>query len=287
MELTSKPMLAVDCRNTLGEGVVWSEARNSVFWTDIEGRQLWEYSPQSGVSKSRAMPSRLCAFMFRDKNTLLAAFDKYVALYSLNDSKVTHLFDFEPDNPHSRMNDGKCDPYGNFIVGGINESDDDAFRSSVIKIDPDFNITTLLTNVTCSNSICFSPDGKTMYFADTPEKQILAYPYSSDSTQLSNPRCVYHGEGDLSFPDGATVDEQGFLWCAMWGGGSVIRIDPISGQIDTRIDLPVKNPTCVAFGGVTMNTLFITSSTLQMSDEEQLAMPYSGGLFLVDVGPLG
>jgi L-arabinonolactonase len=281
MKMMSQPELLVDCKNRLGEGVVWCHRRQRVFWTDIEGFQLWEYSPLSGDASFRTMPDRLCAFMFRDEDTLLAAFDSYVALYTLSDDTLLRLFDFEPHNPHSRLNDGKCDPYGNFIVGGINESDDPKFSSSVIKITPNLHVTTLLTGISCSNSICFSPDGKTMYFADTPEKKILAYAYTSECIELTNPRCLYQGDGVLSFPDGATVDSQGYIWSAIWGGSAVIRIDPNSGTIDTKIELPVKNPTCVAFGGDQLDTLFITSSRLQMSNQELLSAPMAGGLFSV------
>jgi len=122
-----------------------------------------------------------------------------------------------------------------------------------------------------------------MYFADTPEKKILAYAYTPECTELNNPRCVYRGHGLLSFPDGATVDPKGYIWSAIWGGSAVIRIDPDSGTIDTKIELPVKNPTCVVFGGDKFETLFITSSRLDMTEQELLAMPLAGGLFSVDV----
>lgn len=281
------PTLLVDCKNLLGEGVIWSQDHKSVFWTDIEGRQLWQYHPETQAVMSRALPDRLCAFMFRDENTLLAAFDAYLGLYSLVDETIVRLFDFEPENPSSRLNDGTCDPFGQFIVGGINESQEDANRSSVIKVDHNLNVTTLLTQVSCSNSLCFSPDGKTIYFADTPEKKILAYDYSADCRELKNPRCVYQGSGVLSFPDGATVDQHGYIWCAMWGGSAVIRINPATGNVDSQIDLPVKNPTCVALGGAELQTLFITSSRLQMSVEELNQVPIAGGLFSVQLPVVG
>jgi L-arabinonolactonase len=277
------PALLADCKNQLGEGIIWSQWHQSVFWTDIEGRQLWQYHPETGNLVSRDVPDRLCAFIFKDENTLLAAFDAYVGLYSLSDDTIIRLFDFEPHNPYSRLNDGTCDPFGHFIVGGINESQDDAYRSSVIKVDQNLEVATLLSNVSCTNSLCFSPDGNTLYFSDTPEKKILAYDYSADCRELINPRCVYQGQGALSFPDGATVDQEGYIWCAMWGGAAVIRINPVNGIIDTKIELPVKNPTCVAFGGPELKTLFITSSRLQMTDEELRSVPMAGGLFSVEL----
>lgn len=275
--------LVVDCKNTHGEGIVWCEKRNQVLWTDIEGRFLWTYCLETEESKSHQMPDRLCAFMLRDDNTLLAGFDSYVATLDIESNKIEKLFDFEPDNPFSRLNDGKSDRAGNFVVGGENESGDCSYNTSVIKIDRDLQVHTLIEDVACANSICFSPDGSTMYFTDTPTCTILAYDYSPDCVSLPTPKVLYKGEGRFSLPDGSTVDDEGYIWNAVWGSNAVIRIHPETGSIVRIIDVPAKNPTCVAIGGTDKKTLFITSSRKGLTNEKLNEQPRSGGLYSIDL----
>jgi L-arabinonolactonase len=228
--------------------------------------------------------------MVREDASLLAAFDSYVAILrfaseipeasSVSDEVIIEkLFDFEPENPHSRLNDGKADQLGNFVVGGVNETFDDVHHSSVIKIDTDLTVYTLIEAVTCANSLCFSPDGKTLYFADTPNHQILAYDYSPDMTSLGEPKVVFTGEGRYALPDGSTVDSEGYIWNAVWGGNAVIRIDPETGSIVRVIEVPATNTSCVAIGGEKLDTLYITSSKQGLSETELENEPQNGGLF--------
>ncbi|MDB1124054.1 SMP-30/gluconolactonase/LRE family protein [Vibrio algarum] len=275
--------LIVDCKNTHGEGIVWCEKRKQVLWTDIEGRFLWMYCPETQVSTSLEMPDRLCAFMIREDNTLLAGFDSYVAIMAIETNTVVKQFDFEPNNPFSRLNDGKSDGNGNFVVGGENESGDCSYNTSVIKIDRDLKVHTLIEDVTCANSICFSPDGSTMYYTDTPTSTIFAYDYSPDCVSLPTPKVLFKGEGRFSLPDGSTVDKEGYIWNAVWGSNAVIRIHPETGSIVRIIDVPAKNPTCVVIGGTNLKTLFITSSRKGLTDEELNEQPSSGGLYSIDL----
>ncbi|MDV7104959.1 SMP-30/gluconolactonase/LRE family protein [Vibrio sp. TH_r3] len=275
--------LLVDCKNTHGEGIVWCHQSQRLFWTDIEGCTLWTYSLQNQSYQTYEMPNRLCAFMIKEDGTLLAGFDQYVAIINLESNNIQKLFDFEPENPFSRLNDGKPDLNGNFVIGGVNESDDESYCSSVIKIDRDLSVHTLIKDVTCANSICFSPDGKTLYFSDTPKHNIIAYDYSPTCKTLPEGRVIFAGTDRFSFPDGSTVDQEGYIWNAVWGGSAVIRIDPNSGAIDRVVEVPVNNPTCVAIGGKDLNSLFITSSRQGLTEQELFDNPQSGGLFTISL----
>lgn len=277
------PKLILDCKNRHGEGIIWCEKKQLILWTDIEGKRLWMFSPETEETESYEMPDRLCAFMIWREDTILAAFDSYLATFSLGDMRIYKFFDFEPDNPFSRLNDGKQDPYGNFIVGGMIESESSDTKTSVIKIDNNLRVHTLMNGITCANSICFSNDGTIMYFSDTPEKTILAYSYSPDCISLKDATEVYKGEGRFSYPDGSAVDSEGYIWNAVWNGYAVIRIHPETGIVDKIVELPVKNPTCVVIGGDEMNTLYITTSQYQMTAEEISKAPFSGGLYSVDL----
>jgi L-arabinonolactonase len=158
-----------------------------------------------------------------------------------------------------------------------------AVDSSVIRVNADLTVETLITGVACANSTCFSPDGATMYFADTPDRRILAYPYGDT---LGPPTLRADLAAEPGFPDGSCVDAEGGVWNAEWDGGQVIRIAP-DGRITHRIALPVPKATCCAFGGEDLSTLFITTSRLGMTGAEIAMAPGSGGLFAARPGVRG
>ena len=277
--------LLVDCKNQHGEGIIWNPADRRVWWTDIEGRALWSYDPENGDSKSYPMPDRVCCFAPRAKGGLIAAFADRVSLVDLDggDEVVVHLF--EPNDSETRLNDGRTDRAGRFVLGGMNEVSGKA-NSSVISVDTDLSVRTLIEGVSCTNSTCFSPDGKKMFFADTPDREIVAFDYNNTTGNISNRR--KHGDfsDEPGLPDGSCVDAEGGVWNAEWEGRRVVRVSP-NGQIDRIIDVPVWKPTCCAFGGPNLETLFITTSRLMSSPDVLKGEPDSGGLFAVKPGVAG
>lgn len=278
--------LVLDCKNHHGEGIQWNPRDGRIWWTDIEGRALWWYAPEGGASGHIDMPDRVCTFAPRAHGPgFIVAFADEIALFDPETGARAPLHRFEPDNPHSRTNDGRTDRQGRFIVGGMNEGTG-APDSSVIRIDPDGSVAPLLDKVACANSICFSPDGETMYFADTPERVIRAYGYDGATGRLGEARVFADMSDAPGLPDGSCVDAEGGVWNAEWEGRRVIRVAP-DGRIDRIIDLPTWKPTCCAFGGDDLGTLFITTSRL-MSDAQALADdPHAGGLFAVRPGVKG
>lgn len=275
--------LVIDCQNQHGEGVLWNPADGRIWWTDIHGQALWWHDPQSGLSGSHGLPRRLCAFAPRRAGGWIMAFADTVELWSegLVQEKLLHVF--EPDNSDTRLNDGRTDRLGNFIVGGMNEATGHA-DSSVIRVRADLSVEVLIRGVSCANSICFSPDGGTMYFADTPDKKILAYPYGADGVG----EAMVHAdmESEPGLPDGSCVDAEGGVWNAEWEGGQVVRFDA-GGRITHRVRLPVPKATCCAFGGSDLATLYITTSRLMSSPEDLARAPLSGSLFAIRPGIAG
>lgn len=275
--------VVADCRNTHGEGVIWNPADGRVWWTDIHGQALWWHDPDSGNSGHHALPDRLCAFAPRAVGGWIMAFATGVALWDAYLRHQVWLCDFEPANPETRLNDGRTDRQGRFIVGGMNEGSG-AKDSSVIRIAADGTVETLLTGISCANSTCFSADGRRMFFADTPDRQILSYPY--DDAGLGKPTVLADMRSEPGLPDGSCVDAEGGVWNAEWVGGQVIRVAP-DGSITYRIPLPVPKATCCAFGGPDLATLFITTSRLLSTPEEVAAAPLSGSLFAIRPGLCG
>lgn len=277
--------LVVDCKNKHGEGVFWNPSDRRVWWTDIEGCALWSYDPASSETASYQMPERVCCFAPRALGGLIVAYTARVVLFDPVTKAEVLVTEFEADNPETRLNDGRTDRQGRLIIGGMNEVSGKP-ESSVICIDTDLSVQTVINNVACANSTCFSPDGGTMFFADTPSREIVVFDYDTASGTVSNRRVHASFAEEPGLPDGSCVDAEGGVWNAEWEGHRVVRVAP-SGEIDRIIDVPVWKPTCCAFGGPDLDTLFITTSRL-MSDEDVLIKePESGGLFAVKPGIRG
>jgi L-arabinonolactonase len=279
----AEPVL--DCGNLHGEGILWNAADGRVWWTDIHGKQLWWFDPASRASQSIPMPDRVCCFAPRAQGGFIVAFAKEVAFLELPSGKVTRLHGFEPDKPETRLNDGRTDRQGRFIAGGMNEGPGPA-RSSVLRVDPDGSVTTIITDVACANSTCFSPDGQRMYFADTPLRQVWVYDYDAASGTPRNRRVLADFAGEPGIPDGSCVDADGGVWNAEWQGRRVVRILP-DGKIDRVVEIPTLSPTCCAFGGQGLDTLYVTSSRLEMTPEQLAAEPLAGALFAFKPGVRG
>lgn len=275
----------VDCRNQHGEGIFWNPADGLVWWTDIEGRALWSFDPASGTSEQIPMRDRVCCFAPRKSGGLIVAFSDRVVFLDPTRGAEELIHVFEADNPETRLNDGRTDRAGRFVLGGMNEGSG-AASSSVISIGPDLTVQTLIEGVACANSTCFSPDGATMYFADTPDREIVAFDYDQTDGTISNRRVHADFSGEPGLPDGSCVDAEGGVWNAEWEGRRVVRVAP-DGTIDQVIEVPVWKPTCCAFGGPDLDTLYITTSRLMSSEQVLEKEPDSGGLFAAKPGICG
>jgi L-arabinonolactonase len=277
--------LIVDCKNEHGEGIFWNPSDGRIWWTDIQGRALWSFDPVTTQSASIPMEDRVCCFAPRAAGGLIVAYSDRVVLFDPETKKETLVTLFEPENPETRLNDGRTDRQGRLVVGGMNEVSGKP-DSSVISIDGNLKVQTLIDQISCANSICFSPAGNTMFFADTPDREILVFDYEKDRGTLTNKRLHASFKQEPGLPDGSCVDAEGGVWNAEWEGHRVVRVAP-NGTIDHVIDVPVWKPTCCAFGGPNLDTLFITTSRL-MSDEAALKKePSAGGLFAVKPGIRG
>lgn len=274
--------LVLDCKNQHGEGILWNPEDGRVWWTDIEGRAIWSFDPERKESRRYPTRDRVCCFAPRRTGGLIVAFDDRISLFDPESGKEEKIHDYQPDNPETRLNDGRTDRQGRLIVGGMNEKSGTP-NASVLRIDPDLSVSQLFDSVSCANSTCFSPDGATMYFADTPDREIVAYDYDTARGEVSGRRILASFADEPGLPDGSCVDSEGGVWNAEWEGRRVVRVAP-DGRIDRIVEVPVWKPTCCAFCGPDLDTLFVTTSRL-MSDEETLERePVSGGLFAVKTG---
>lgn len=274
--------LLVDGHHELGEGVLWCERSHTVFWTDIHASRLWNHDPQSGATRSWPMPERLCCFAFTaDPERLLIGLASRLAFFNLGTGAITPICRIEDDLPTTRLNDGRCDRQGRFVFGTLNEDAGRAPIASFYRLNADLSLERLpLPGIAISNSICFSPDGTRMYHCDSMEGKIMVCDYDPASGAIANQRVFADLAQQPGGPDGSTVDADGHVWNAQWGGARVVRFAP-DGRIDRIVDMPTAQPSCVAFGGAALDTLFVTSAHEGMSARQREQDALAGALFAV------
>lgn len=273
--------LMVDARNALGECVLWCERTGRVLWTDILGSVLWVHDGKQ--ARSIPMPERLASFALTDSDDrLLLGLASRLAFYDFSSGAVTTICEVEADLPGTRLNDGRCDRQGRFVFGTFNQDEPRLPIGAFYRLNADLTLEKLaLPPVAIANSTCFSPDGKTMYFCDSPEKLIRCCDYDTLTGAVSNMRVFAKLGGGPGEPDGSCIDADGYLWNAEWGAGKVVRYAP-DGAVDRIIAVAARQPSCVAIGGAGLDTLFVTSALVG------LAAPVEGdgGLFSAAVGPV-
>ena len=257
----------------LGEGPLWHPTRDQLFWFDILGGRL--LTQESGKSREVRFDEYVSAAGWLDDTKLLIASETRFILFDLEIERREDVEGLEADNPRTRSNDGRADPWGGFWIGTM--AKDAAKGAGAIHRYYDGRVTTLVKGITIPNAICFSPDRQFAYYADTLTAKIMR--------QKLEPK---HGwpEGDAEvwldltddglLPDGAVVDAAGNLWNAQWGAARVACYDP-DGELLTSVGFNAAHTSCPAFGGPGLTTLFCTSALEHLSDEER-AGPMQHGM---------
>jgi L-arabinonolactonase len=231
------------------------------------------------------MPEAIGSFALREAGGALVALRSGLHLLDLRSGALDLFCAVEPDRPDNRLNDGRCDRRGRFWVGSMH----DRLRAptgALYRVDPDRTSQRVLDGITVPNSLSWSPDGRVMYFSDTRSREILAYDFDTATGRPGARRVFARVPDDGGYPDGATVDAEGFLWSAHWDGWRVTRYAP-DGRVDRVIELPVQRPTSCAFGGERLDVLYVTSASTRLTPTELARGPGAGGLFAVEVGVRG
>ncbi len=291
MQKAVSASLFVDCRCTLGEGILWWQQRRALLWTDIERSALWMHHVDGHHTSVWTLPDRLGSLAICESGRLVLGLAKglYYGDFATAHGKVMHveqIVSIEPHLDRHRINDGRTDRSGNFVFGTMNEAQD-AATGSFYQFSIAHGLRRLdLGGVTIPNSICFSLDGLTMYFCDSKGPRIRQCDYDAASGRVANVReFVRLAEGD-GLPDGSVIDSEGCLWNAGWGAGIVRRFAP-DGSLLATVEVPAKNTTCPAFGGHNLADLYVTSARQEMSAVELEATPDAGSVYRAEVGTIG
>jgi L-arabinonolactonase len=281
--------IALDVQNVLGECVLWCERTGRLLWTDIPQSLLYTHEPATGATRSWPMPERLASFaLTHDDDRLLLGLASGLAFFNFSSGALERICDVEPELPGTRLNDGRCDRQGRFVFGMFNQNSNPREPvGSFYRLNHDLKLERLpLGNVAIANSICFSPDGATMYYCDSQERMINCCDYDPATGAVSKQRVFADLTGEPGEPDGSTVDADGYLWNASWGASRLTRFTP-DGKIERVVELAAPQPTCVAFGGPDFDILYATSARQWLSDAELAQAPHSGGVFKVKPGVSG
>ena len=273
-----------DTIDILGEGPVWDVQEQAFYWLDIRGCLVRRYDWSSGRTQSWTLPEMVGSLAVRERGGLLLAMRSSISFFDPATGALERVAAPEAGRENMRFNDGKCDRQGRFWAGTMNDLVREP-SGTLYRLDPQRGCVAQFNGLRTPNSLAWSPDGRIMYFADSRSQVIHAYPYEPANGELGAPR-VFHTVEPPAIPDGATVDAEGFVWSALYGGSRVVRIAP-DGRVDRTIELPVEQPTSCQFAGPNLDVLFVTTARQRLTQEQLAQQPLAGALLAADVGVRG
>ncbi len=271
----------LDIRAALGECPVWSAREHSLYWVDINAPSLNRFEPATGRNVVMPMPESIGCFALRQPAGFIIALRSGIYLASPDGAVGRKIADAPYDPAHHRFNDGRCDRQGRFFVGSMNERRDGP-TAGLLRVDADGAVTPIMGDMTISNGLAWSPDGRTMYHADTPTHAIRAFDYDTATGMPSRPRVFARWSGETDRPDGGAVDSAGNYWTAFYRGGKVLQISP-AGTTLAEYPVPAMCPTMCGFGGPDLKTLYVTTARQMREPDELARLPQSGGIFAMRV----
>jgi sugar lactone lactonase YvrE len=258
-----------DYGNLCGEGPLWDDRNQVLYWTDITGKKFFRYRWQNRQHEPIHEGFQVAGFCLQESGGFVVTNRRGIWLWSLGDEPV--LLASEAEGKECVMNDCIADSEGRVYAGSCHyDPNGNSPPSFLFRINVDGSVSVADEGIQFSNGLAFSPDCRTLYFADTLARCIYAYDWRREDGALGNRRVFVRVPREQGLPDGLTVDAQGFVWCAHWFGGCLTRYDP-DGKLERRIVTPASQTSSLAFGGPDLNEIFITSAGV--SDVLSLAPP--------------
>ncbi len=288
MREDSEVELLLDLHAECGEGPIWDPGTSTLIWVDIPPGRVHRYDPLSGQDEVYEVGQSTGAAAIRDSGGLVLAVRDGFAALGARGGGFQMLAEVDIDDVRLEMNDGKCDTAGRFWAGTSVELDLHIRpgEAALYRLDPDHQAHQMLTGVTLSNGLGWSPDDRFFYYVDTTTQRLDVFDFDRDSGAISNRRLLAEIPAELGFPDGLTVDADGYIWLAVWGGWCVRRYAP-DGTLDRVVKFPVSQISSCTFGGPDLTDLYVTSATQTLSPEARAAEPHAGALFRYSPGVKG
>ncbi|MEO0341041.1 MAG: SMP-30/gluconolactonase/LRE family protein [Bacteroidota bacterium] len=274
-----------DC--VLGEGPHWDHQKQDLLWVDIEQGVLHRLTlREKRQYTTYTFDSRLGAAVPTNQGTYLLALQKGLTFFD-PEAEVLEYFAYpERDIPNNRFNDGKCDPAGRFWIGSMDCSAA-AEMGNLYRVNKNQLVETMLTQLTISNGLAWNEAGDKMYFIDSATQSVQSFDFDLPSGAITNPQNVILIPEAEGIPDGMTIDAEGMLWIAHWGGHQVTRWNPENGELLQKIAVAAPHVTSCCFGGPQLDQLFITTARIGLSPEQLKQYPLSGSVFSVTPGVSG
>ncbi|MCW4153121.1 SMP-30/gluconolactonase/LRE family protein [Vreelandella janggokensis] len=276
--------LAVDCRCELGEGPQWDAGSGRLYWCDILGKCLHWQSLENGEHGHYPLEQRVSLATPLNDGRLMLVGEHSLSLLNPATQRLEHFADFEADNPVTRSNDARVDRHGSLWLSTMGKTAEPE-AGSLYRLHRG-ELTRLRSGLTIPNAICFSPMGDAAYFTDTATGIVMRWALDSQGWPVGEPVAWADFTALEGNPDGAVIDSEGCLWLALWGAGKVVRLDT-AGQVIDEVHVPVSQPSCPAFAGPGLETLYITTAQEGFSDAQRREEPLAGGLFKANVGVHG
>jgi len=270
----------VDAKAQTGEGAFWDVERQCLWWVDIPQGIIYAFDPTDGSNQHWQLDEPVGCLAPTVKGDLLLATRSGFWRFDPETSMKTALHDPEADRPENRFNDGSTDPAGRLWAGTMKDGGEPAADGAFYRLDPDLTSTQWVDGIFTTNGLAFSPDGKTMYSADSNRsvQTVWAADYDVETGVAGERRAFFDARAVDGRPDGGTVDADGCYWMAGVGGWQLVRLTP-KGEIDRIIELPVERPSKPMFGGADLDVLFVTSIGTGLTPGTEERQPHAGGLF--------
>lgn len=280
----------------LSEAPFWDEENQCLYYVDLFGKEIHKFDPATGEDGHTQLDGRI-GFIIPVKGTsdlFVVAKERDLLLITWDgkgepsSKKLLAEVDTDDAVKVNRFNDGKCDPKGHLWAGTMGpEVSPGEF---ILKNGTLYSFERIkepkkhVQEIDISNGMEWSVDGKIFYFIDSLTYSVEAFDYNSCCPAVKNRRLVFDVKAnDLGgTPDGLTIDSEGKLWVALFDGGAVVRFDPESGEMLTKIDIPSSKVTSVAFGGANLDELYVTTAWHDMTDEERIKYPLAGSMFRIN-----
>jgi L-arabinonolactonase len=248
----------VDVKTVAGEGPAWDVQEQRLYWIDVFGCRVFRCTADGREVRAWDVPEPIGSLALRRRGGAVVSLASGFHFLDFETGDVQLIVNPELDQPNNRLNDGKVDSRGRFVVGST-DAHGAAPSGALYALDPDLSVRKLDAGFLMSNGPCWSPDGSTFYFSETFSGEIWAYDYDLETGAVANRRTFTKaGIAPGMATDGATVDAEGFLWNAQNFSGKLCRYAP-DGSLDRVVEMPVKKVTSVAFGGPDMDVLYVTS----------------------------
>jgi len=281
-----KANIALKAAATLGEGPVWDEEIQKLYWVDIKEKTVFRYDPLTSKLESWVLDQMVGCLVPADQGRVICALQDRLVYLDTFSGKTENVISFENDKPDNRSNDGKADAAGRLWIGSLNIPGE-AGKSALYSIDGKLTMKKEVGELGLSNGLGWSPDNKFMYLVDTDIKHVFQFDYSKTGGRIDNQRLLFDFSKGEGSPDGMTVDVNGNLWISFYAGKRVDCYDPRSKKQLATVEVPAVNVTCCTFGGPGLDTLYITTARDGVGKEDLEKFPDTGSLFSVKPGVSG